>query len=218
MKVSFMQAISVIVLFSITIAFISFEPRTAEAQTPFKDIKGSDHYNAIVALYESKVITGRTATEFKPNLTVTRGETAQFIVNALGINNSNPKNPGYSDVPTTNPYYNAIAILTEKNVVGGYGNGKYGPNDSLTRSQVATMITKAFELNESTVSKTQFTDINNLKDPIILKYVQTLVDYGVTVGTTKTTFSPSMKLTRGHLATFLYRSIESNSLEVISVE
>ncbi|WP_240758460.1 S-layer homology domain-containing protein [Lysinibacillus sp. SGAir0095] len=218
MKVSFMGAISVIVLLSITIAFISFGPKKAEAQTPFKDIKGSNHYHAIVALYDAKVITGRTATEYKPNLTVTRGETAQFIVNALGINNNTSKNPGYSDVPTTNPYYNAIAILTEKGVVSGYGNGKYGPNDSLTRSQVATMLTKAFELNVSTVSKTQFTDINNLKDPIILSYVQTLVDYGITVGTTKTTFSPSMKLTRGHLATFLYRAIENNSLEVISVE
>ena len=218
MKVSFMQAISVIVVLTVTIAFISFGPSKAEAKTPFKDILGSDHYKAIVALYEAKVVTGRTATEYKPNLTVTRGETAQFIVNALGFKNLDPKNPGYSDVPITNPYYNAIAILTEKNVVSGYGNGKYGPNDSLTRSQVATMITKAFELNVSTATQTHFSDINRLKDPIISRYIQTLVDYGITVGTSKTTYSPSMKLTRGHLATFLYRAIESNSLEVISVE
>ncbi|WP_146223197.1 S-layer homology domain-containing protein [Ureibacillus chungkukjangi] len=218
LKVSFLQVISVMVALVVAIAFISFAPSKAEAQTPFKDIKGSDHYKAIVALYEAKVITGRTATEYKPNLTVTRGETAQFIVNALGFKNNNPKNPGYSDVPTTNPYYQAIAILTEKNVVSGYGNGKFGPNDSLTRSQVATMITKAFEFNVSTATKTQFSDINRLNDPIISRYVQTLVDYGITIGTTKTTYSPSMKLTRGHLATFLYRAIESNSLEVISVE
>ena len=52
------------------------------------------------------------------------------------------------------------------------------------------------------------------------RYIQTLVDYSITKGTTATTFSPNMKLTRGQLATFLYNAIQTTSddLTIISVE
>jgi len=207
-----------LLVITLTITFTIVFPFKTDAKTPFTDIKGNDHYNAIVTLYESGIIFGRTSQEYKPSATITRGETAQFIVNALGINNEEAKNPGYKDVSTSHPYYKAIAILTKRGVVGGYGNGKYGPNDSLTRSQAATMITKAFELKASRATKTKFTDVNKLTDPNAISYIQTLVDYGITVGTTKTTFSPWMKLTRGHLATFLYRAIEIDALEVVGIE
>ena len=52
------------------------------------------------------------------------------------------------------------------------------------------------------------------------RYIQTLVDYRITKGTTATTFSPNMKLTRGQLATFIYNAIQATSddLTIISVE
>lgn len=189
---------------------------------PFSDVKPSNsHYNAILSLHADGIITGVSKTEYKPNAIITRGEAAQFIVNALGINTSNITNPGFADVPPTHKNYEAIAALYGKGVIGGYTNGNFGPSDSLTRSQIATMLTRAFSLEEATTTKTKFSDVNKLTDSNAKKYIQTLVNYNITVGTTPTTFSPNMKLTRGQLATFLLKAMEvdaENGFELINVE
>ena len=220
----FKKVAAVILASTFAIGLTILNPFHTQAQTnPFSDVKdGDSHSENILSLYHSGIMTGVTSTSFKPNSFATRGETAQFIVNALGLNTDEAtKNPEYPDVSTSNKYYHAIAILSELNVVGGYTNGKFGPNDSLTRSQVATMITRAFELSVATTTKTKFTDVNRLNDLNARSYIQTLVNYGITIGTTATTFSPNKNLTRGQLATFLVKSMsakDGGELEVISVE
>ena len=48
----------------------------------------------------------------------------------------------YTDVPSDMWCYDAIMTLTEGGLLNGYGNGKFGPNDSLTRAQVAFIYTR----------------------------------------------------------------------------
>lgn len=42
----------------------------------------------------------------------------------------------YDDVSSNAWYYDAVMTLTEGGLLAGYGNGKFGPNDPLTRAQV----------------------------------------------------------------------------------
>lgn len=226
----FTKVISVLsagILVAMVLVLTPFQPQTnalskESDSNPFSDVKpNNSHYNAILSLYADGIITGVSNTEYKPNSIITRGEAAQFIVNALGMDTSKVTNPGFSDVPTTHKNYEAIAALYGKGVIGGYTNGHFGPSDSLTRSQIATMLTRAFGLEEATTTKTKFSDVNKLTDSNAKKYIQTLVNYNITVGTTPTTFSPNMKLTRGQLATFLLKAMEVDSdddFELINVE
>lgn len=48
----------------------------------------------------------------------------------------------YTDVPTTYWAYHPIMTLTEGGLLAGYGNGKFGPNDTLTKEQVSIIYTR----------------------------------------------------------------------------
>ncbi|MBD8031431.1 S-layer homology domain-containing protein [Solibacillus merdavium] len=192
----------------------------AAAVNPFTDVKDSNsHAKAILSLYNDGIITGTSTTTYEPGKSATRGEAALFLANALGLQENTEKNGTFKDVPSSSIYYQAVTALTKAGIVNGYGD-EFKPNTTLTRAQLSKMLTIGFELHQSTQTKTKFTDVNKLTDGATKQYIQTLVDYGITKGTTATTFSPNMKLTRGQLATFLFNAINvaSDELTVISVE
>lgn len=204
----------------ITGSMFNNAPTAEELTNPFTDVStNNSHYNAIVTLYNDDIVTGITATEFKPNQEATRGDAALYLANALQLDTQNVQNPGFKDVPSSSKYYGAIAALFENNIISGYGD-TFKPNNTLTRSQMAKMLTLGFDLDIATTTNSKFVDVNKLTDTNTKRYIQTLVDYQITVGTTETTFSPNGKLKRGQLASFLFNAIEATepALEIISVE
>lgn len=219
MKKLFYRSIitAVLVIFSSVIV----SDHSVNASTnPFTDVKETNsHTDAIVSLYNEGIITGVTSKTYEPGKSATRGDAALYLANALNLQNTSAPNPGFKDVPTSSKYYKAIAALNKAGIVNGYGD-EFRPDATLTRSQLAKMLTIGFELQQSTRTTTKFTDVNKLTDTATKKYIQTLVDYGITKGTTATTFSPNMKLTRAQLATFLFNAIEATTdeLTVISIE
>lgn len=203
----------------VTVAFVIDAPATA-ATNPYSDVTVKDgHYDAIIELTEQGVVTGVTKTLFQSTKPATRGEAALFIANALGFDQTSGKNPNFKDLTTNSPYYGAVVALYERNIIGGYTDGTFRPNAILKRSEIAKMLTLAFELEVANVTKTKFTDVNAIKDANTKRYIQTLIDYGITMGTTATTFSPYATLTRGQLTTFLHRAITAtDDFTIISVE
>ena len=53
-----------------------------------------------------------------------------------------PYNNSYTDVASNAWYYDAVMTLTEGGLLAGYGGGKFGPDDALTRGQVAIIVTR----------------------------------------------------------------------------
>ncbi|MGE7982947.1 S-layer homology domain-containing protein [Solibacillus sp. NPDC093137] len=209
---------SILTAVLVIISSVIISGHSVQASTnPFTDVKETNsHANAIVSLYNEGIISGVTSQTYEPGKSATRGDAALYLANALNLQNSTAPNPGFKDVPTSSKYYKAISALNKAGIVNGYGN-EFRPDATLTRSQLAKMLSIGFELEQSTTTKTKFTDVNKLTDTATKKYIQTLVDYGITKGTTATTFSPNMKLTRAQLATFLYNAIEATSDDFIVI-
>ena len=200
-------------------AYVAEIPAIA-ATTTFTDVKESNsHYIAITELHGRGIVSGITTTSYKPGQDTTRGEAALFLAKALDLDTKNVSNPGFKDVPTSSEYYGAIAVLHNKEIIGGYGD-TFKPENTLTRAQLAKMLSLGFELEQATSTSSKFTDVNKLTDIATKRYIQTLVDYSITSGTTATTFSPNKNLTRGQLATFLYNAINTTTEEfdVIDVQ
>lgn len=221
-KLIYTAAISAALIVTLFSAITGGNESVVEAAyvNPFTDVKDSNsHAHSIVSLYNEGIVTGVTRTTYQPGKEATRGDAALYLANALGLNSVAVKNPGFQDVPTTSKYYQAVAALKEANIVGGYGT-EFRPNATLTRAQLAKMLTVGFELEQATSTTTKFTDVNKLTDAATKRYIQTLVNYEITKGTTVTTFSPNQKLTRGQLATFLFNAMQATTdeLTVISVE
>ncbi|MEK4228391.1 S-layer homology domain-containing protein [Solibacillus sp. FSL H8-0538] len=216
---NFLKYSAVLLAAATTAAFVAQAPATAQTN-PFTDVKSNNtHYHAIMNMYSEGIVTGVTATSYKPGQDATRGEAALFLANALGLNTKNVKNPGFTDVSSSSNYYGAVAALYEKGIVGGYGT-MFKPNNTLTRAQLAKMLTLGFELEQSAATTTKFADVNKLTDAATKRYIQTLVQYSITSGTTATTFSPNKNLTRGQLATFLDNAMNavSDDFDVIDVQ
>ena len=86
----------------------------------------------------------------------------------------------YHDIQIkSSKYYDAVTALSKAGIVNGYGD-EFRPNVTLTRAQLAKMLTIGFELQQSTQTNTKFMDVNKLTDEATKQYIQTLVDYGIT--------------------------------------
>ncbi|MEG0258302.1 MAG: S-layer homology domain-containing protein [Lysinibacillus sp.] len=194
----------------------------AEAVTmPFTDVKNEgkdvELYKAVTELYSKGIVFGTSSTQFSPYNTITRGEAAAFLAKALQLKTDNVENPNFKDVPTSHKYYKEIAALAANSIIDK-DRENYDPNGVFRRSHVAKMLTLGFNLDKSTELTAKFTDFTPTKETNI--YIQTLVDYGITEGTTATTFSPNGSLTRKQMTLFLYRTMQKleDDFYIVSVE
>ena len=84
-------------------------------------------------------------TMYCPEGTVTRAQMAAFLIRAkVGESFSYSTTPYFSDVPSTHWAFRYIQKLKELGITTGYGDGRYGPEDPVTRAQMATFLYRAF--------------------------------------------------------------------------
>ena len=207
---------------------LGYNATTADAAVPYTDVKaGSWYYATIDNLHAEGIVFGyNKSNQFRPDQAANRGETAQFIANALNLDTKNVKDPGFTDVPKSHPYYGAIAALANEKIINGVGNNKFNPNGKLQRVHFSKILILAFDLEQSNVKASKFADVNRYaqvnNQPIWISYVETLVEYGITTGKTATEFAPTAQVTRAELATFLERALKETDsfgdFELIGVE
>ncbi|WP_168123468.1 S-layer homology domain-containing protein [Paenibacillus sp. HB172176] len=122
----------------------------------FADVDASDWYAAYVGqAAELGIINGRTATEFDPNATITRAEMATMIARALKasagaeeVADVDAALAGFTDAAAINATLEAgVAFAASNDLVNGYEDGSFGPNDSATRAEAAVMIYRAIKFN-----------------------------------------------------------------------
>lgn len=133
-----------------------------------------------------------------------RGSSLFFLAEALKLDTKNVENPGFNDVPTSHTYYGHIAALATQGIIQKGTN--YNPNNYMKRSQMAKILTLGFNLQQATTLSAPFADFT--EDVETNQYIQTLLNYGITEGTSSTTFSPYMDIGRGQMALFLYRTLQ----------
>lgn len=62
------------------------------------------------------------------------------LMNACGVV---PVTPTFTDVPADHPYFKVIEWAAENGITVGYGDGRYGPDDLVTRAQMALFLQRA---------------------------------------------------------------------------
>ena len=129
---------------------------------PFSDVLTTDWYNnAVRYVYKNKIIKGTTATTFKPNNKLTRGQLATIIWRMEGSKKvTNGKN--FSDVKNTDYYYDAVRWASANKIVNGYSNGRFGADDNITREQLAVMLQNYARYKKKNTTKVA--DISKYKD------------------------------------------------------
>lgn len=107
--------------------------------TPFSDVP-QEHWASpyIASVVEAKVMVGIGENRFAPERAVTRGELAQALYRIL----TPPKGEsmGFSDLPATHPYREAVDALCRMGVLYGVGNGRFEPDRPVTRAEVCAVL------------------------------------------------------------------------------
>ena len=165
----------------------------------FTDVPATKHFaEAVNELAERHIITGYKDGLFKPGNPITRGQAAAIIVKLL---KENPdyyvQDPGFKDVSKANGYYNSIAKLAELEIMSGYANGNFGPNDPVTRGQLASILVKAYDLPryDFIAKENPFGDVKSTNSHGA--NVLNLYKLGITTGVTPERFGINEWVTRG---------------------
>lgn len=106
---------------------------------------------------------------------------------------------GFTDVPTSHWAYQSITKLSNSNIINGYNNGRFGPDDRITRAQAAILIAKALKIPLETSFKPSYQDINPTTGGY--KEIVALTEKGIFSNATK--FNPSAPLSRDQMAKVL---------------
>ncbi len=112
----------------------------------FDDVENHWSKDAVNDMGARLVVNGVGNENFLPNRAVTRAEFAEIVVKGLGLMRTGTFKSSFKDLDASTWYYNSIAIASEYGLISGYGNGKFGPNDKVTREQAMTIIAKAMKI------------------------------------------------------------------------
>lgn len=199
-------AVSTVVVASVVAPVLPYNvPQANATGTSFTDVKkGTYYYDAVTNLAERGVINGFKDGMFRPSLEVTRAQAAYMIATSLQLNGKSAKNPGFTDIKKGQWFYDSVAGLVEAGVISGKTKESFKPNDSITRSELAKFIALAYGLKGNKESVGYFTDVN--PNAWYGSYVGALIDNQITNGYTSTTFGTSKTVTRGQIATFIYKA------------
>jgi hypothetical protein len=121
--------------------------------------------------------------------------------------NTSPS-PTFSDVPADSPAAAAIAELTARGIIRGYADGRFGPEDTVLRAQMAGLIARAMGWDGEDHGN-PFADQDGL-DAALWRNVGTLAHRGVARGYGDGTFGPSRRVTRAETVAFITRAMVSD--------
>lgn len=189
-----------------SIYFEGFSPYTLIVRIrSFMDVPfNHPYFEQIESIKNREIITGYLDGTFKPKDTIKREHAFKMLAAVNEINLSKVRTAiEFSDVSTTNPYYEQINLMYEAGIVNG-DKGEMKPKSTLTRAQLAKILVNAFDFKMNGEVK-EFSDVS--PSDWSYEYVQILASNGITIGSNGK-FLPNSPVTRQHFALFLARSLE----------
>ncbi|MDG2025671.1 MAG: S-layer homology domain-containing protein [Acidimicrobiales bacterium] len=173
----------------------------------FGDVAPARYFtDAVQWMVDEDITTGTSETCFSPEDAVTRGEAAAFLWRMKGEPAAAPH--PFGDV-TAAWQQGAVSWMFALGITTGTTSTTYSPDDSLTRGQIAALLHRL--AGEPGAAPHPFSDVSAPWQQIPVSW---MFANGITVGTSATTFSPDTPVTRGQVATFLYRYEGEPEVEV----
>ena len=169
----------------------------------FHDVTRFDYYyDSVKWAADNGIASGTSRFAFSPDAVCTRAQTVTFLWRAAGSPLPRYRVSPFTDVHSYDYYYEAVLWAVEQGITTGLTATTFGPDETVTRGQVATFLYRA----ASAAKPNTFNPFTDVK-PTAYNYGAILWAYDnrITTGTSTTTFSPDAFCTRAQIVTFLYR-------------
>lgn len=183
------------------------------SKTKFNDVSANDWFASAVDYVTGKgMMNGTADNTFSPKANTTRG----MVVTVLYRLENQPSTSAasFTDVASGAYYANAVAWANANGIVSGYGSGKFGPNDKVTREQLAAILYRYAQYKKYDVSVGEDTNILSYTDAqTITQYaipaIQWACGAGVVTGKSGNKLDPQGNATRAEVAAMLMRFCEN---------
>lgn len=183
------------------------------SETKFNDVSANDWFASAVDYVTGKgMMNGTADNTFSPKANTTRG----MVVTVLYRLENQPSTSAasFTDVASSAYYANAVAWANANGIVSGYGSGKFGPNDKVTREQLAAILYRYAQYKKYDVSVGEDTNILSYNDAqsistYAIPAIQWACGAGVVTGKSGSKLDPKGNATRAEVAAMLMRFCEN---------
>lgn len=174
--------------------------------SPYNDVDESSWYYDAVNWADSKgVIDSVSQSTFGATLSMSRGMTATLLYRLEGTP-SNAWFTPFEDIDTNNA--KSVSWVASCGLMSGYGNSRFGPNDALTREQMAAVLYRYAQYRGVDTSRradvSYYSDAKSVSD-YALDPIRWANFEGLITGTSTTTLSPTKTITRAEAASIFMR-------------
>lgn len=195
----FLQSLSAMLCFSLSLIL----PACAAIEdTGFTDVAADAWYtDAVLYVREEGLMGGTSEHTFSPDAATSRATLVTVLHRIAGCPGATSNS--FSDVDADAWYANAANWAYEIGLIGGYGDGRFGPSDPITREQMATILWR-YEGSPEAGSPSNFSDQFDISDyaRIAVNWAQ---EKGIFTGRDGNLFLPQESCTRAETATILQR-------------
>lgn len=181
------------------------------SKTTFNDVSANDWFASAVDYVTGKgMMNGTADNTFSPKANTTRG----MVVTVLYRLENQPSTSAasFTDVASGAYYANAVAWANANGIVSGYGSGKFGPNDKVTREQLAAILYRYAQYKKYDVSGANsldgYTDVQSVSSYAV-PALQWANAAGVVTGKSGSKLDPKGYATRAEVAAMLMRFCEN---------
>jgi len=176
---------------------------------PFSDVtEGAWYAYDVVFMWERGLMNGTSASQFSPNGRVKRGMIVTVLYRMEGEPDVSELDNPFTDVADGMYYTDAVIWAAANEIVRGYGANRFGPNDDVTREQLATMLFRYQEYKGKMAPdvnpEREFADAGKISG-YATEPVDTLVKQGIINGKNNNMFDPKGNATRAEYAAMLHR-------------
>ena len=182
-----------------------------ENSSVFTDIEGHWAKENIECVVREGLFSGTSASTFSPNLAMTRGMFVTVLGKLAGADVDSYKKSSFSDVQRDTYYLGYIEWASKNDIVKGLGNGKFAPNQPITREQMAVIMsnyvgTMNLKLPQAQEEK-PFADGNRIST-YAKEAVRQMQTADILNGKNSNLFDPQGTATRAEVATVLHHFLE----------
>ncbi len=177
-------------------------------ENPFADVnKQSWYYGSVQFAVENGLFHGTSDTTFDPTGDMTR-EMLATVLYRLAKEPETGANRSFSDVAEGQYYTEAVAWAAEQGIVSGYGGGKFGRGDLVTREQLAVMLWRYAGSPAGAGNLDSFTDTADV-DTWAMDALRWAVEQKIVNGGSDGALDPRGNATRAEVAAMLMRYCET---------
>ena len=196
---------------AVTVGVSYVKATETPSKTKFNDVSANDWFASAVDYVTGKgMMNGTADNTFSPKANTTRG----MVVTVLYRLENQPSTSAasFTDVASGAYYANAVAWANANGIVSGYGSGKFGPNDKVTREQLAAILYRYAQYKKYDVSGAKsldgYTDAQSVSSYAV-PALQWANAAGVVTGKSGSKLDPKGNATRAEVAAMLMRFCEN---------